>query len=343
MSRLKPFAIVILSCLIFALSVTALSQLDYQSVLFVRSLHSPVIEQLGNFGNRLGHGMTLVFLSLALFIGGYLWKKDVFWHAGIDTFVGHMAAGIAVQIPKHVVGRPRPRLMHQDAFGYGPSFQGGFDAFPSGHTTASFAVATVLARYFPRMAWIWFGAASFVALSRFMRGSHFPTDVLVGAVFGYLFGYVCARPYKEWRQSLYKALPMGLPLLIGGFTLFWITFRQPFSGGLAVAMDWIGLCMLFGGIAVRWNLIWNNLDVPNQSPGIMFQGTLLIGFGLALTTHSPLVILLASLAGLVWWIRFLGEREELGRHLLAREILLSFFLVGVTVTLQGLNGLIPLG
>ena len=341
-SRLKPLAIVFLSCVIFSLSLFSLSQLDYQSILFVRSLHDPIIEQLGNIGNRLGHGGTLILLSICLFLVGYVWKKDIFRNAGIYTFVAHMAAGIAVQIPKHVIGRPRPRWTHQNAFEYGPTFQSGLDTFPSGHTTASFAVAAVLARYFPRMSWLWYGAASFIALSRFLRGSHFPTDVLVGAVLGYLVGYVCARPYKEWRQSLYQALPLGLPLLIGGLTLFWITFRQPFSGGLAVGMDWVGLFMLFGGLAMRWNLIRNNLYVPARAHGVMFEGSLLIGFGLALTTHSPLVIMLASLAGLVWWIRFVGEKENMDQYFLAREILLCFFLVGVTVTFRGLNGLIPL-
>lgn len=343
MTRFRPFAIVALSSVIFSLSVYALSQLDYQAILFVRSLHDPVIERIGNFGNHLGHGVTLVLLSIAFFLVGYLWKKDAFRQAGIDSLVAHAVAGIAVQIPKHIIGRPRPRWTHQDAFEYGPSFQGGLDAFPSGHSTASFAVAAVLARYFPHMAWLWYGAASFVALSRFLRGSHFPTDVIVGAVLGYLVGYVCARPYKEWRTSLFQALPLGLPLLIGGLALFWITFRHQLSGGFAVGMDWVGLFMLFGGIAVRWNLIWHNLYVPVHSKGAMFQGTLLIGLGIALTTHSPLVVLLASLAGLVWWIRFLGEKEEMDQHFLAREILLSFFLVGVTVTFRGLNGLIPLG
>lgn len=342
MSRIKPLTVVVLSCVIFFLSVFALSQLDYQAVLFVRSLHNPVIEQMGNFGNRLGHGVTLVLIGIGFLLVGYLWKKDVFRRSAIDSFVAHAVAGIAVQIPKHVIGRPRPRWTHQDAFGYGPSFQGGLDAFPSGHSTASFAVAAVFARYFPRMAWVWYGAASFVALSRFLRGSHFPTDVIVGAVLGYLIGYVCARPYKEWRQSLYQALPPGLPLLVGGLAFFWITFRQPLSGGLAAGMDWIGLLMLFVGIAVRWNLIWNNLYTPANSSYPLFQGTLLIGLGLALTTHSPLVVMLASLVGIVWWICFIGTREEHVPHALTREIFLSFFLVGVTVTFRGLNGLIPL-
>ena len=342
MSRFKPIAIVFLSGLIFSLSMYGLFQLDYPAILFVRSIQDPLITHIGSFGNRLGDGETLVLISIGLFLTGYVWKRDAFRQAGIDSLVAHAIAGIAVQIPKHLIGRPRPRYTHHDAFEYGPSIQSGLDAFPSGHATASFAVAAVLARYFPRMAWVWYGAASFVGLSRFLRGSHFPTDVVAGAVLGFLVGYVCARPYKEWRHSLYQALPLGLPLLIGGLALFWISFRRPYLGGLAATMDWLGLLLLFGGFVLRWNLVWNKIHVSIDSKYRMIHGTLLIGLGLALTTNSPFVVLLACLGIVVWSLRFLDEEEIMEKHYVAREILLIIFIVGVTVTFRGLNGLIPL-
>ena len=343
MSRLKPLIIVFFSCTIFSISLYALSQLDFPAILFVRSLHNSVIEQIGNLGNRLGDGKTLAILSFGFFLVGFGLKKDVFRQTGIDSLVAHALAGVAVQIFKHIIGRPRPRFTHQEAFGYGASLQSGLDAFPSGHSAASFAVAAVLARYFPTMSWMWYGVASFIGFSRYLRGSHFPTDVLVGAVLGYLIGYICARPYKEWRQSLYQALPKGLPLLVGGFALFWVTFHQPFSGGLAMGMDWLGLFMLFGGIVLRWNLIWNSPHVGVDSHNAMLRGTMLIGLGLALTTHSPLVVMLAGMVGLVWWICKMGEPENTRQSHLVREIFISLMLVGITVTFRGLNGLIPLG
>ena len=353
MSRFKSPIIVFLSCAILSISLYALSQLDYQAILFVRSIDLPqywgypdpnsVIGKIGNFGDRLGDGKILVVLSVSFFLLGFALKKDAFRHFGIDSLVAHALAGVAVQIFKHIIGRPRPRFSHQEAFGYGVSFQAGLDAFPSGHSAASFAVAAVLARYFPTVSWMWYGAASFIGFSRFLRGSHFPTDVIAGAVLGYLIGYVCARPYKEWRQSLYEALPSGLPLLVGGFALFWVTFRSPLSGGLAMGMDWLGLFMLFGGIVLRWNFVWNSLHVGVDSYNGMFRGAMLIGLGLALTTHAPLVVLLAGMVGLVWWMHKMGEPENTGQPYLVREILVILILISVTVTFRGLNGLIPLG
>jgi hypothetical protein len=108
-------------------------------------------------------------------------------------------------------------------------------------------------------------------------------------------------------------------------------------------MDWLGLLMLFGGIALRWNLIWNSPHVGVDFHNTMLRGTMLIGLGLALTTHSPLVAMLAVMTGLVWWIRKMGEPENTGQSYLVREIFISLLLVGVTVTFRGLNGLIPLG
>lgn len=64
-------------------------------------------------------------------------------------------------------------------------------SFPSGHTTAAFAVAGVLFFYCPKK----YGLpalilAILVALSRVYLGVHFPSDVLVGAFIGLSVSYV---------------------------------------------------------------------------------------------------------------------------------------------------------
>jgi len=57
-------------------------------------------------------------------------------------------------------------------------------SFPSGHATASFACATVLAFYAPRAAPRFFLLAAAIAWSRVYVGVHYPLDVLGGAVLG---------------------------------------------------------------------------------------------------------------------------------------------------------------
>ena len=57
-------------------------------------------------------------------------------------------------------------------------------SFPSGHTTSSFAVAGVLAKYFKKYVLGIFSLASLIAFSRLYLYVHYPTDVLAGIVLG---------------------------------------------------------------------------------------------------------------------------------------------------------------
>jgi len=57
-------------------------------------------------------------------------------------------------------------------------------SFPSGHTATSFACATVLAAFAPRLRIPLYVLAAAVAYSRLYNGVHFPLDVVAGAVLG---------------------------------------------------------------------------------------------------------------------------------------------------------------
>jgi len=219
MSRCKALIGPLLSCVVYVVCLYQLAQADFQAILILRSLHDPFLERLGTLGNQLGHGLTLIVLCAGLWGVGAIRKNKAYQRSGIDGIVAHAVAGIAVQMLKHLIGRPRPRFTHQQAFDYGPSWQTGLDAFPSGHAAASLAVAAVLARYFPKGAWLWYGAAFFVGVSRVVRGSHFPTDVLGGALLGFLIGYVWARPLRAWRVNLVQAVRQTLPFVVGASLL----------------------------------------------------------------------------------------------------------------------------
>ncbi len=335
MSRIKALSVVALSGGIILFCLYQVSELDFQTVLLVRSLHDPFVSRLAYLGNRLGDGLTLVLLCLGLWGIGYLRKTKAWQQAGIDGLVAHALAGLAVQILKHLVGRPRPRWTHQDAFEYGPSWQGGLDAFPSGHAAASFSVAAVLARYFPEWRGLWYGGAFFVGMARVAGGSHFPTDVLGGAVLGFLIGYVWARALKDWRENAVQALQKTLPLMIGGCAMFWVTFSQPASGGLTDALFWTGLLLLIAGLGVRWIVAWQGDGNARRTLG----ANVMIALGLAAGTQASWVIVVALLACIAWWLNH--QPESGAPQCFLREACLTSALVIVLVTLQGLHGLVP--
>ena len=76
---------------------------------------------------------------------------------------------------KSAVNRPRPE----------GSTTRTNSSFPSGHSTAAFALATVFAHEYPKLTIPCYALASGVALSRIYLGRHYPSDVLAGAVIGF--------------------------------------------------------------------------------------------------------------------------------------------------------------
>ncbi|WP_447969137.1 phosphatase PAP2 family protein [Nitrospira sp. M1] len=355
-SKFPPYIstlVCIIASIVVVGGVGALSQIDFPIIQFIRATPNQTIEHLGRIGNQLGHGSTLIIISLLLVLSGYAWKHHKLKQIGIQTLVAHGISGLITQIIKHSIGRPRPRLAHQEHWQIGPSFQSGLDAFPSGHSSASFAVAAVFAKHFPRFAWILYGSATFVALSRIMKGSHFPSDACIGAFLGYVIGYILAQPIRSWRTSLIESLAQGLPFFVGGLGVLWIAVQKPDMDilydiilGASILVTAIGY-----GIRLRTRLSTRNSATRRQT--MLTTSSLLMALGVALCSGSFFITTLAALSGVAWWmvrnhqLRTVLENlhTEDSRHrftILTTEVLLGLGIMCFVGLISQLRGVLPL-
>ena len=64
---------------------------------------------------------------------------------------------------------------------------------PSSHAANTFAAAIVLAHYYRHYLRVWLGIAIAVSFSRVYVGVHYPFDVIAGAGFGLLVGFLIIK------------------------------------------------------------------------------------------------------------------------------------------------------
>ncbi len=73
-------------------------------------------------------------------------------------------------------------------------------SFPSGHSAAAFAFGTVLAAFYPRLAWLFWTLAVGCAASRFIQFFHWPSDCLAGGTIGYLSACLALGVFGPGRR-----------------------------------------------------------------------------------------------------------------------------------------------
>lgn len=144
-------------------------------------------------GGPIGNGLVILPLLGALYVHGIKVDNDQSRRAALHGMQAFVLGAGATIVLKQLTKRARPDqllISKPDAW-YGPSGYGGYDAFPSGHSLRSFAVATVLAGVYEDKPWVGIAAyslAGFASLSRLAYGEHWISDVVAGAALGYFVG-----------------------------------------------------------------------------------------------------------------------------------------------------------
>ena len=156
--------------------------LDAPVLAWAEGVQSDFTEDVVRIMNRFGGGMNPVMIVAFFLIAGIAYAERRWISYAIAMGIAGLAAGMAGQIVKQLVGRARPELW------LGPSHYapGSSTSFPSGHTVGAFALAGVLVfasrnRALRAIALL---LAIIVGLSRILAFRHWASDVTASAIVG---------------------------------------------------------------------------------------------------------------------------------------------------------------
>ncbi|MCG6552950.1 MAG: phosphatase PAP2 family protein [Candidatus Magnetominusculus sp. LBB02] len=157
-----------------------------KSFLFEHSTIDAFLKNIDPVCNFLIHGATQFAAAFILFIiGRYLYRP--LFIPGKAFLFSLTAVGLTVQVIKHLVGRARPRIT-ETFIAIGPSLNFDYDSFPSGHTAMAFSIAFVISSLATRFrglySVVFYLYAVLAGFDRVRTGSHFPSDVIAGALVG---------------------------------------------------------------------------------------------------------------------------------------------------------------
>jgi len=340
----------ILCCVALVLTLIRLPEFDFPLTRYVRSLNDlhidhlrhPWLAWLSDVGDQVGGSEFLLCVSALLLTVGYAFKLKVWKTAGWETLIVHAVAGAGSTALKHIVGRARPKFMHVGVSEFSPFAGNGWDSFPSGHTTCSFAIATVLAVRFPKLRWVVFGIALAISASRLFRGSHFLTDIIAGAVLGVLIGAVI--PHRQhWRRALATALYAVTPPLT-------VLLAVITAIGHPLSEEWTAKASTEAGLLLAWVALLILLLMKVRPALFPIRATravilALIGLGLGMCSGSVWVTTVALLTGFAHWLRAgrQGRPDEPPHFPWYREAALGLGLLLSLYTMLELRGALPLG
>lgn len=139
---------------------------------------------------EMGGSQAQVGLAATYLVGTIL-KNPKLKKASVLAFSSLLVSGVLVQGLKQVFGRVRPYATDNHLDFYGPGIRSSkYNSFPSGHTTAAFAVASSISTVYDStlVKILAYGAATLTGLSRVHDNKHWMSDVFMGAIIGTLTG-----------------------------------------------------------------------------------------------------------------------------------------------------------
>jgi membrane-associated phospholipid phosphatase len=167
----------------------------------------------------LGSGLYSI-PSLGILYGyGTIWHNDKAKETSLKGFEAFILTGVVIQIIKEATQRHRP-------YADNPSnpylWNGPYNlipdaSFPSGHSAAAFAVATVISYSYRNIIWIpivCYTLATLTAMARVVENNHWASDAFVGSAIGFAIGrLVYHGSYRRLQILPISAVGTGVSLI----------------------------------------------------------------------------------------------------------------------------------
>ena len=178
--------------LFFIISIFLSFLIDSKLTLFFYGFNEPFksfFHTATKFGDSLYYLLFIALFFLILRV-----RKNIspifknLYDLNVFVFYNIILSGVVTQILKHLVGRPRPKMLfldHESLDFNLFTFNSSFHSFPSGHTSTIFSIVFVFYFLFPRIKKYIISVGIFIALTRLIIGAHYLSDVIAGSAVSY--------------------------------------------------------------------------------------------------------------------------------------------------------------
>lgn len=198
MKKMKQKEVIIFMLIIFAVLLSL--YFDIQIVQGISLIRNNILDNFFLGITFVSSGVIIFFVLTSLF----LWKENKRrWI--IPLWLSLFLSAIVSFILKISIQRLRPYQISLDGIIHSlPVLQEVTHSlwdfsFPSFQAMLAFCAIPILAKEFPKLKYAWIVFASLIAFSRVYFGVHFLSDVIAGALIGYILGMLMVRAETEYK------------------------------------------------------------------------------------------------------------------------------------------------
>ncbi|MBT5954140.1 phosphatase PAP2 family protein [bacterium] len=186
---------------------------------WINDQNSDLISNIGKIGDSIGSPYFLLPLTASMAGYGFLSSNSKLTKTSIHAFSAGLITGGLTKGMKALFNRHRPSSGDDHNMFDGPSLSGDEESqsFPSGHSSVTWAIATIFAENYKNNSIIYYGAygfSTFVSISRSFHNEHWISDIIIGSALGHFVAKSVLADYKISKSI--KFSPILTSSAVGG-------------------------------------------------------------------------------------------------------------------------------